>query len=214
MIAARSRLALALALSTPRAALSSLTSFEAAMDARGDGAAPVYDIPTVMLGGTVPCKRIVNGLWQTAGGWGSADLKDAVAAMVAIARAGYTSFDGADIYGPAEALMGGTRDALGGSSVTLAQLQTFTKFVPRPGPMPRAVVAAAVDRSLARTPADLDLHGAGARHACADPGPHPGTRRVHGAVHVWSCGRAARESPGRTSHLPLTCRPSRPCSAR
>ncbi|RVW54422.1 Flagellar radial spoke protein 5 [Vitis vinifera] len=64
--------------------------------------------------------RIVNGMWQTSGGWGRIVPDDAVDAMLRYADAGFTTFDMADIckalqnkylafyfaYGPAEDLYG------------------------------------------------------------------------------------------------------------
>ncbi|CAN6438767.1 unnamed protein product [Victoria cruziana] len=50
--------------------------------------------------------RILNGMWQTSGGWGRIDRDAAVDAMLRYADAGLTTFDLADIYGPAEDLYG------------------------------------------------------------------------------------------------------------
>ncbi|KAJ6985957.1 oxidoreductase [Populus alba x Populus x berolinensis] len=50
--------------------------------------------------------RVVNGMWQTSGGWGKIDRDNAVDAMLKYADAGLTTFDMADIYGPAEDLYG------------------------------------------------------------------------------------------------------------
>ncbi|KAJ0976751.1 hypothetical protein J5N97_012225 [Dioscorea zingiberensis] len=41
--------------------------------------------------------RVINGMWQTSGGWGSIDRDDAVDAMLRYADAGLTTFDMADI---------------------------------------------------------------------------------------------------------------------
>ncbi|RDX74581.1 Flagellar radial spoke protein 5, partial [Mucuna pruriens] len=41
--------------------------------------------------------RVVNGMWQTSGGWGRIDRDDAVDAMLKYADAGLTTFDMADI---------------------------------------------------------------------------------------------------------------------
>lgn len=41
--------------------------------------------------------RVVNGMWQTSGGWGRIDRNDAVDAMLKYADAGLTTFDMADI---------------------------------------------------------------------------------------------------------------------
>ncbi|GLU19222.1 hypothetical protein SLE2022_354830 [Rubroshorea leprosula] len=50
--------------------------------------------------------RLVNGMWQTKGEWGAIDHDNAVDAMLQYADAGLTTFDMADIYGPAEDLYG------------------------------------------------------------------------------------------------------------
>lgn len=41
--------------------------------------------------------RVVNGMWQTSGGWGKIDRDDAVDAMLRYADAGLNTFDLADI---------------------------------------------------------------------------------------------------------------------
>ena len=44
--------------------------------------------------------QVVNGMWQTSGGWGRIDRDKAVDAMVRYADAGLTTFDMADICMP------------------------------------------------------------------------------------------------------------------
>lgn len=106
-------------------------------------------VPAVMLGGDLPCKRILNGLWQTSGGWGPAvGNKQAVEAMYQQFTKGYTTFDGADHYGPAEDLMGLLRERLTAEEKPL--LQAFTKWCPRAGSISRAMADSAVARSLSR----------------------------------------------------------------
>ena len=41
--------------------------------------------------------RVLNGMWQTSGGWGQMDRDDAVEAMLRYADAGLSTFDMADI---------------------------------------------------------------------------------------------------------------------
>ncbi|XP_059431179.1 uncharacterized protein LOC132164653 isoform X2 [Corylus avellana] len=41
--------------------------------------------------------RVLNGMWQTSGGWGRIDRDDAVEAMLRYADAGLSTFDMADI---------------------------------------------------------------------------------------------------------------------
>jgi aryl-alcohol dehydrogenase-like predicted oxidoreductase len=63
---------------------------------------------------------------------------------------GYTTFDLADHYGPAEDLIGLLNDKLRKENPGGYELQAMTKWVPRPGPMTRKVVEAAIDVSLRR----------------------------------------------------------------
>lgn len=92
--------------------------------------------------------RLLNGLWQVSGAHGPINANAAVAEMRAYHEAGLTTWDLADHYGPAEDFIGRFRARL--SADELAAHLAFTKWVPRPGPMTRAVVAAALDRSRAR----------------------------------------------------------------
>ena len=92
----------------------------------------------------LPCSRIVCGLWQTSGGWGSATEAAAIEAIARLARAGH-AFDGADHYGPSEQLMGAVREQLGAATPSF-----FTKWCPQPRAHSAAEVDAAVGRSLAR----------------------------------------------------------------
>ena len=109
----------------------------------------VMTVPSVMLRGDLPCKRIINGLWQTSGGWGpKVNNQEAVNAMYNLYLRGFTSFDGADHYGPAEDLMGLLRDRLAAEGKEQAQF--FTKWCPQPGKVSRAMAEAAIHRSLTR----------------------------------------------------------------
>jgi aryl-alcohol dehydrogenase-like predicted oxidoreductase len=100
----------------------------------------------------LPCSRIVCGLWQTSGGWGSATEAAAIEAIARLARAGH-AFDGADHYGPSEQLMGAVREQLGAATPSF-----FTKWCPQPRRYSPVEVDAAIGRSLSRmrTP-KLDL---------------------------------------------------------
>lgn len=113
--------------------------------------APISDatmaIPSIELRSGVKIKRIINGMWQTSGGWGKIESKAAVAAMGELAAAGFTSFDFADHYGPAEDLFG----AFLASRKSSVGIQGFTKWCPSPGPMTTAIVSKAVEKSLGRT---------------------------------------------------------------
>ena len=104
--------------------------------------------------------RILNGLWQVSGAHGRIDPARAVAAMFGYHEAGFTTWDLADHYGPAEDFIGAFRRQFAArhGEERLAEIQAFTKWVPSPGPMTRRVVEDAVGVSLRRmdTPC-LDL---------------------------------------------------------
>ena len=76
----------------------------------------------------------------------SVDTERAAAAMSDYAAAGLTTFDMADHYGSAELIAGAYR--AGHASASGAQL--FTKWVPKPGPVSKDDVRAAVDRARQR----------------------------------------------------------------
>jgi aryl-alcohol dehydrogenase-like predicted oxidoreductase len=104
--------------------------------------------------------RIVNGMWQVSGGHGRIAPEQALASMAAHVGAGFTTWDLADHYGPAEDFVGEFRRryAADRGEPPLGGLQFFTKWVPRPGLMSRPVVEAAIDRSRRRMGmATLDL---------------------------------------------------------
>jgi aryl-alcohol dehydrogenase-like predicted oxidoreductase len=104
--------------------------------------------------------RILNGMWQVSGAHGAIDPVRAVDAMRAYHEAGFTTWDLADHYGPAEDLIGNFRRQLAAhhGSERLSEIQAFTKWVPRPGRMTRRVVEDAIGISLSRMDvACLDL---------------------------------------------------------
>jgi aryl-alcohol dehydrogenase-like predicted oxidoreductase len=104
--------------------------------------------------------RILNGMWQVSGAHGEIDPMTAIQNMVEYHDAGYTTWDLADHYGPAEDFVGQFRTALASShgEEALSDVQAFTKWVPRPGTMSRSMVDAAVARSLHRMDVErLDL---------------------------------------------------------
>ncbi len=96
--------------------------------------------------------RLLNGMWQVSGAHGSIDPEDAIAAMFSYHDAGLTTWDLADHYGPAELFIGEFRRRLAAArgAAALDEVQAFTKWVPRPGPMPAGLVREAVERSLQR----------------------------------------------------------------
>jgi len=104
-------------------------------------------IPTRELAPGYNICPIVNGLWQTAGGHGNIDIKKAQNEMTRLVNSGFTSFDGADHYGPAEILMGTLYKSLPSPD---DKVQLFTKWCPSPAPMSRETVRGAINTSLAR----------------------------------------------------------------
>ena len=104
--------------------------------------------------------QVLNGLWQVSGAHGRIDPTAALNSMVEYHDAGFTTWDLADHYGPAEDFIGEFRRRLREErgSEALADVQAFTKWVPRPGPMTREVVENNVDISLRRMDVErLDL---------------------------------------------------------
>jgi aryl-alcohol dehydrogenase-like predicted oxidoreductase len=104
--------------------------------------------------------RILNGMWQVSGGHGAIDPARAVDEMFAYHDAGFTTWDLADHYGPAEDLIGNFRRLFAARHGTqrLAEIQAFTKWVPHPGRMTRRIVEEAIGVSLSRMGVEcLDL---------------------------------------------------------
>ncbi|MGI0073317.1 MAG: aldo/keto reductase [Nitrosotalea sp.] len=94
--------------------------------------------------------KIINGMWQVAGGHGTINQEDAISEMIQYHDSGYTSWDMADIYGPAEEYFGQFQKRLSKKKgeQELDKVQAFTKFVPNPGPMTRQIVEQNIDRSI------------------------------------------------------------------
>ena len=108
----------------------------------------------------LPICRILNGMWQVSGAHGRIDPASALDAMLAYHDAGFTTWDLADHYGPAEDFIGEFRRRLAAArgEAALSEIQAFTKWVPRPGPMTRQIVENNVDISLRRMGVErLDL---------------------------------------------------------
>ena len=105
--------------------------------------------------------RIVNGMWQVAGGHGRIDHELAIEDMVKYHEAGFTSWDLADIYGPAEDFVGEFRRkllALKGKEEELNRIQALTKWVPQPVRITHSIVNESIQRSLRRMSVNsLDL---------------------------------------------------------
>ena len=96
--------------------------------------------------------KILNGMWQVAGGHGNIDHELAVADMLKYHDAGFTTWDLADIYGPAEDLIGKFRGRLSTlkGNEELNKTQAFTKWVPEPARITRSTVNESIEKSLRR----------------------------------------------------------------
>ena len=104
--------------------------------------------------------RVLNGMWQVAGGHGYIDHKLAIEDMIRYHDRGFTSWDLADIYDPAEDFIGEFRrklSALKGKE-ELNRIQALTKWVPQPQMITRSIVNESVQRSIRRmNVSSLDL---------------------------------------------------------
>jgi aryl-alcohol dehydrogenase-like predicted oxidoreductase len=99
-------------------------------------------------------------MWQVAGGHGYVDHDLAIADMLRYHDAGFTTWDLADIYGPAEDFIGEIRRrllTLKGKE-ELGRIQSLTKWVPQSGRITRSIVNENIERSLRRmSVSSLDL---------------------------------------------------------
>lgn len=96
--------------------------------------------------------RILNGMWQVSGTHGQIDPQLAIADMIEYHNAGFTTWDLADIYGPAESLIGEFRKKID------KPFEALTKFVPNPGPMSYSIVSYYIEESLKKMNTDcIDL---------------------------------------------------------
>jgi aryl-alcohol dehydrogenase-like predicted oxidoreductase len=104
--------------------------------------------------------RLLNGMWQVSGAHGRIDPQAALQNMFDYHDAGFTTWDLADHYGPAEDFIGEFRRQLAATRgpEALTTLQAFTKWVPRPGPMTWPIVENNIAISLRRMGVEtLDL---------------------------------------------------------
>ncbi|MBE9226149.1 aldo/keto reductase [Phormidium sp. LEGE 05292] len=104
--------------------------------------------------------RILNGMWQVSGAHGRINPKAAIDTMFKYVDAGFTTWDLADHYGPAEDFIGEFRRQLVASrgEAALSNIQAFTKWVPRPGKMTRKIVEDNINISRRRMGVEsLDL---------------------------------------------------------
>lgn len=100
--------------------------------------------------------RILNGMWQVAGAHGRINPLVAVEEMDKYHDAGFTTWDLADIYGPAEDFVGDFRRKL--PEHEREKIQALTKWVPEPQRITRQFAQASIDRSLNRMDvSSLDL---------------------------------------------------------
>jgi aryl-alcohol dehydrogenase-like predicted oxidoreductase len=104
--------------------------------------------------------KILNGMWQIAGGHGYIDREKAISDMLRYHDAGFRTWDLADIYGPAEDFIGEFRSRLSTlkGEEELDTIQALTKWVPQPRTITRSIVTENIKRSLRRMRASsLDL---------------------------------------------------------
>jgi aryl-alcohol dehydrogenase-like predicted oxidoreductase len=89
-------------------------------------------------------------MWQVAGDHGKIDAESAISEMLSYHDSGFTTWDMADIYGPAEEYLGEFRRRIEKKrgKEELDKMQALTKFVPNPGPMTRSTVEHSIDRSI------------------------------------------------------------------
>jgi aryl-alcohol dehydrogenase-like predicted oxidoreductase len=109
-------------------------------------------LPSYNLNPDLTVCRILNGMWQVAGGHGYIDHEKAVDDMIKYHDSGFTTWDLADIYGPAEDLIGEFRRRLLNlrGKGELDRIQALTKWVPRPGIVTSSTVIENIQKSLTR----------------------------------------------------------------
>jgi aryl-alcohol dehydrogenase-like predicted oxidoreductase len=109
-------------------------------------------LPSHNLNPDLTVCRILNGMWQVAGGHGYIDHEKAVDDMIKYHDSGFTTWDLADIYGPAEDLIGEFRRRLLNlrGKGELDRIQALTKWVPRPGIVTSSTVIENIQKSLTR----------------------------------------------------------------
>ena len=115
------------------------------------------EIETIPLAQDLSICRILNGMWQVAGGHGQIDHDSAINQMLQYNENGFNTWDMADIYGPAESFYGDFRNTLEErkGKEELEKIQGFTKFVPNPGPMTRSIVEHYIEQSMKKMNVDV-----------------------------------------------------------
>ncbi|KAI3985092.1 hypothetical protein MKX01_027178 [Papaver californicum] len=96
--------------------------------------------------------RVLNGMWQTSGGWGKINRDDAVEAMVRYVDSGLSTFVLADHYGPAEDLYGIFINKVlrERPPELLENIKGLTKWVPPPVKMTSRYVRESINVSMKR----------------------------------------------------------------
>ncbi|EGC39854.1 hypothetical protein DICPUDRAFT_74614 [Dictyostelium purpureum] len=113
--------------------------------------------PTTTLKNGVVFPKIINGMWQMAGGHGKVNYKNALSDMIDHVNHGFNCFDMADHYGPAEDIFGELKTQLK-SEESKKHAIGFTKWFPRPGNMTLENVRTFIHSSLIRTKSNsIDL---------------------------------------------------------
>ena len=105
-------------------------------------------IETATLAPDLSICRIVNGMWQVSGGHGHITPSKAISEMQLYHNSGLTTWDMADIYGPAEEFYGKFRQNMAKSGHDINDMVGMTKFVPNPGPMSKPTVERAIRNSI------------------------------------------------------------------
>jgi len=115
------------------------------------------EIETIQLAPDFSICRILNGMWQVAGGHGQINHDSAISQMLQYNENGFNTWDMADIYGPAESFYGDFRKTLEQKKgkEELEKIQGFTKFVPNPGPMTRSIVEHYIEQSMKKMNVDV-----------------------------------------------------------
>lgn len=92
--------------------------------------------------------RILNGMWQVAGAHGRINPQAAVEEMIKYHEAGFTTWDLADIYGPAEDFVGDFRSRL--QEDERQNIQALTKWVPEPQRITKQIAQVSIELSIRR----------------------------------------------------------------
>jgi len=105
-------------------------------------------MPTFTMRNGLEVCRIINGLWQVSGAHGTIDPLKAQLEMNTYIQNGFTTFDMADIYGPAEEIFGNFMKSLDASNKEL--VQGMTKLVQIPHEISLPMIRHHVMKSMSR----------------------------------------------------------------